>query len=76
MPAFRTLGFGAATFGAFVLSAAVGLLGVHTSWQVFYDFAAAAAEVVSIVVGALLLLPARSRASAAASSVHRRRHAS
>ena len=32
LPAFLTLGFGAATLGAFIISATVGLLGVHTEW--------------------------------------------
>ena len=31
LPAFLTLGFGAATFGAFLISATVGLLGVHAT---------------------------------------------
>jgi hypothetical protein len=55
LPAFLTLGFGATTLGAFVISATVGLLGVHTSLEGFYAFAAAVAEVVCIVVGAVLL---------------------
>ena len=59
LPAFLTLGFGAATLGAFILSTTVGLLGIHSSWEGFYVFAAAAAEIVCIVVGALLLWPAR-----------------
>ncbi len=59
LPAFLTLGFGAATFGAFLISTTVGLLGVHATWEGFYVYAAAAAEIVCIVVGALLLLPAR-----------------
>lgn len=56
VPAFLTLGFGAATLGAFVVASTVGLLGVHTQWQGFSVFAAAAAEIVCIVVGATLLL--------------------
>ena len=59
IPAFLTLGFGAATLGAFILSTTVGLLGVHSSWEGFYVYAAAVAEIVCIVVGGLLLLPAR-----------------
>jgi hypothetical protein len=55
LPAFLTLGFGATTLGAFVISATVGLLGVRTSLEGFYAFAAAVAEVVCIVVGAVLL---------------------
>jgi hypothetical protein len=56
LPAFLTLGFGAATLGAFVISATVGLLGVHSRLEGFYAFAAALAEVVCVVVGAVLLL--------------------
>ena len=56
LPAFLTLGFGAATLGAFVISATVGLLGVHSRLEGFYAFAAAVAEVVCMVVGAVLLL--------------------
>jgi uncharacterized membrane protein YphA (DoxX/SURF4 family) len=75
VPAFLALGFGAATLGAFVISTTVGLLGVHSSWEGFYVFAAAAAEIVCIVVGALLLLPARD--SGRSTTVDRRaRHAS
>ena len=59
IPAFLTLGFGAATLGAFILSTTVGLMGVHSSWEGFYVYAAAVAEIVCIVVGGLLLLPAR-----------------
>ena len=70
IPAFLTLGFGAATLGAF-LSTTVGLLGVHSSWQGFYVYAAAVAEIVCIVVGGRLLLPAR---DAGPSAVGNRRH--
>jgi hypothetical protein len=56
IPAFLTLGFGAATLGAFIIAATVGLLGVHTTWQGWDVFLAAAAEVVCILVGAVLLL--------------------
>ena len=59
IPAFLTLGFGAATLGAFILSTTVGLMGVHSSCEGFYVYAAAVAEIVCIVVGGLLLLPSR-----------------
>jgi hypothetical protein len=62
--AFLTLGFGAATLGAFILSTTVGLMGVHSSWEGFYVYAAAVAEIVCIVVGGLLLLPARNPGAA------------
>ena len=56
IPAFLTLGFGAATLGAFIIAATVGLLGVHTTWQGWEVFVAAAAEIVCIVVGGVLLV--------------------
>jgi hypothetical protein len=55
VPAFLTLGFGAATLGAFILATTVGLMGIHDRWEGFYVFAAAAAELVCIIVGAMLL---------------------
>jgi len=55
IPAFLTLGFGAATLGAFIISATVGLMGIHATWEGFYVWAAAIAEMVCIVVGGLLL---------------------
>jgi hypothetical protein len=60
IPAFLTLGFGAATLGAFIISSTVGLVGVHTEWAALAVFTAAAAEIVCFVVGATLLLRARS----------------
>lgn len=66
LPAFLTLGFGAATLGAFVISATVGLMGVHTHWEGFAVFAAAAAELVCIGVGAALLVAARTHRSTVA----------
>ena len=56
VPAFLTLGFGAATLGAFIIASTVGLMGVHTTWQGWDVWAAAAAEVVCIFVGGALLL--------------------
>jgi hypothetical protein len=56
IPAFLTLGFGAATLGAFIISATVGLLGIHSTWQGWEVFTAAAAEIVCIVVGGVLLV--------------------
>lgn len=55
VPAFLTLGFGASTLGAFVISSTVGLMGVHTHWEGFAVWTAAAAEVLCIVVGGWLL---------------------
>ena len=56
VPAFLAVGFGAATLGAFVISATVGLYGVHEVWQGSYVLAAAAAEVVAILAGGAVLL--------------------
>ena len=57
LPLLLCVGFGASTLGAFVISATVGLFGVHEQWRGFYVWAAALAEVVAIVTG---LLAARS----------------
>jgi hypothetical protein len=62
VPAFLTLGFGAATLGAFIIASTVGLLGVHTTWAGGSVWTAAIAEVVCIVVGGALLLQRRSAA--------------
>lgn len=56
LPAFLTLGFGAATLGAFIISATVGLLGIHSDWTGGWVWTAATAEVVCIIVGGTLLL--------------------
>jgi hypothetical protein len=59
LPALLTLGFGAATLGAVVISATVGLLGVYSTSEGFYLLAAAVTEIVCVVAGGLLLLPTR-----------------
>lgn len=74
LPAFLTLGFGAATLGAFIIASTVGLLGVRTTWEGFNVFAAAAAEIVCIVVGAALLLRARASVRPATHGVLRPNH--
>lgn len=56
VPPFLAVGFGASTLGAFIISATVGLYGVHEKWTGGYVFAAAVSEVVVIVAGALVLL--------------------
>ena len=64
IPPFLTLGFGASTLGAFIISATVGLFGVHEVWSGGWVLSAAASEVVAIIVGGWLLLednPLRSR---------------
>lgn len=55
VPVFLALGFGIATLGAFVISATVGLLGIHEQWTGGYVWTAAIAEVVAILAGAVLL---------------------
>ena len=63
VPALLTAGFGVSTLVAFILSATVGLFGLHERWVGWTVWTAAVAEVVAIVVGTLLLvrdLPASS----------------
>lgn len=55
-PAFLAAGFGASTLGAFVVSATVGLFGVHEPWTGGWIVTAAASEVVCIVGGLVLLV--------------------
>ena len=57
VPLFLVVGFGASTLGAFVISATVGLFGVHEQWRGFYVWAAALSEIVAIIAG---LIAARS----------------
>lgn len=56
VPAFLALGFGLSTLGAFIISATVGLMGVHEQWEGPYVWTAAVVEVVAIVTGAVILL--------------------
>lgn len=51
IPLFLVAGFGAATLGAFVISATVGLFGIEASWDTWYAWLAAASEIVAIVTG-------------------------
>lgn len=51
VPLFLTLGFGASTLGAFIISATVGLYGVHERWTGSYVWAAAVSEAAAIVLG-------------------------
>jgi hypothetical protein len=55
VPAFLATGFGIATLGAFIISATVGLLGIHEHWTGGYVWTAAIAEIVAILAGAVLL---------------------
>jgi len=64
VPLLLAVGFGASTLGAFLVSATVGLFGVHEVWTGGAVLTAAAAEVVAIIGGATALLqehPLRSR---------------
>lgn len=56
VPPFLTIGFGASTLGAFLISTTVGLFGIEASWS-WYAWLAAISEVVAMVAGAVLLLP-------------------
>ncbi len=55
VPPLLAVGFGLSTLGAFVISATVGLLGVHEHWTGGYVWTAAVAEVVAILAGAVAL---------------------
>jgi hypothetical protein len=50
LPLFLAVGFGAATFGAFLISVNVGLFGIHTDWS-WYAWLAAASEMVAVAAG-------------------------
>jgi hypothetical protein len=50
IPLFLLAGFGAATFGAFLIAANGELFGIHTNWS-WYAWVAAASEVLAVVVG-------------------------
>ena len=51
LPLLAAVGFGAATLVAFVISATVGLFGVHEVWTGGYVVAAYVSELVALVVG-------------------------
>lgn len=58
LPWFLAAGFGAATLAAFVVSATVGLFGVHEVWTGGAVLTAAVSEVVALVGGLLGLVRA------------------
>lgn len=65
LPSLLAVGFGASTLGAFVISATVGLFGVHEIWTGAAQITAAVSEVVAILGGAAVLLGEyRNRANA------------
>lgn len=55
VPPLLALGFGASTLGAFVISATVGLFGVHEKWTGGAVLTAAVAEIVVVLASAVLL---------------------
>jgi len=50
VPLFLLAGFGASTIGAFLISATVGLFGIHTGWS-WYAWLAVVSEVAAIFCG-------------------------
>lgn len=59
IPLFLAVGFGASTLGAFVISATVGLFGVHEAWTGGAILTAAVSEVVAILAGLVALVQER-----------------
>ncbi|KAA1423321.1 hypothetical protein FE697_006815 [Mumia zhuanghuii] len=55
IPLFLTAGFGLSTFGAFLISATVGLFGVNTGWS-WYAWVAAIVEVLAVVLAVVAAL--------------------
>ncbi|HET6985991.1 MAG TPA: hypothetical protein VFI00_05215 [Kribbella sp.] len=56
LPLFLAVGFGAATLGAFVIAATVGLYGVHEHWTGWEVWTAAASEVTAIIAAGTVLV--------------------
>jgi hypothetical protein len=52
IPLLLLAGFGATTFGAFLIAVNQTLFGIHTDWS-WYAWVAAVSEVVAVVVGAV-----------------------
>ena len=68
LPLFLAVGFGASTLVAYLISATVGLFGVHEVWTGWTVITAEVAELVAIIAGGIGLwreAPLRSRASSA-----------
>jgi hypothetical protein len=64
LPPLLSVGFGAATLGAFVIATTAGLFGVHEHWTGWSVFTAAIAEVIAIAAGAAILARERARSGA------------
>ncbi len=50
-PLLLAVGFGASTFGAFIISSTVGLFDVNAHWEGWRVWAAAASEVIAVLAG-------------------------
>ena len=50
IPLFLVVGFGAATFGAFLIAVTGSLFGIHTDWS-WYAWMAATSEIVAVLSG-------------------------
>ncbi len=61
LPLLAAVGFGASTLAAFVLSATVGLFGVHEVWRGAEVITAAVSEAVAVVAGLAALVVERRR---------------
>ena len=70
IPPLLAVGFGLSTLGAFVVSATVGLYGIHEVWTGSYVLTAAVSEVVAVLGGALALMLAW-RGAPGGQSTHR-----
>jgi hypothetical protein len=71
IPLVLGLGFGLSTLGAYLISATVGLFGVHELWTGVWVITAEVSEVVAIVASVLALRQERPWHSAAGQSQHR-----
>jgi len=72
LPPLLAVGFGLSTIGAFVISATVGMYGVHEHWRGFSVWAAFVAEVVAVVAGSIVLYREAAARSDAAAPVRER----
>lgn len=64
LPWLLTIAFGAATFGAFLITATVGLFGVHETWTAWEVWVAMVVEIVAIIAGIAGLLLRKARVAA------------
>ncbi|NTW41953.1 MAG: hypothetical protein HGA44_19090 [Cellulomonadaceae bacterium] len=59
LPLLASIGFGMATFGAFVVSTTVGLFGVHEQWRGAAVWLSAVSEIAAIVFALVALVAMR-----------------